>query len=148
MQEDERNLTGKIQSEQLLALEGRFSSPYKGTYKGKPVCIQQINILDPRALSNSMRALKRQIRLWRRLIHANIERLHGWVLSAGTEPVISLISAWYAHRNVTEYLCQHPDTNRRKMVYDIAQGLGYLHSKEIVHGNIKPVCRLYWEPPL
>ncbi|KAF8339170.1 kinase-like domain-containing protein [Cantharellus anzutake] len=137
MQEDKRNLAGKIPSEQLRAPEGHPLSPYKGTYKGL-VCIQQISIPDPRALSDSIRSLKRQIRLWRRLVHPNIETLYGWVLSPGTEPVVSFISAWHAHRDVVGYLHQHPATNRRRMVYNIALGLCYLHSKGIVHADIRP----------
>ncbi|KAF8323596.1 kinase-like domain-containing protein [Cantharellus anzutake] len=142
MQEDDRNLTGKIQSEKLHTHEGHPPFPYKGTHKGRPVCIQQsdyFNVSDSRVLAESIRVLKRQIRVWRQLMHPNIERLRGWMLSPESEVIsLGLISAWHPHRDVMVYLRQHPVSNRRKMVYDIALGLCYLHSREIVHANIEP----------
>ncbi|KAF8329991.1 kinase-like domain-containing protein [Cantharellus anzutake] len=142
MQEDDRNLTGKIQSEKLHTHQGHPPFPYKGTHKGRPVCIQQsdyFNVTDSRVLAESIRVLKRQIRIWRQLMHPNIERLRGWMLSPESEVIsLGLISAWHPHRDVMVYLRQHPVSNRRKMVYDIALGLCYLHSREIVHANIEP----------
>ncbi|KAF8330011.1 kinase-like domain-containing protein [Cantharellus anzutake] len=139
MQEDERNLAKAVQLDQLPVPEGYSASPYPGTYNGGPVCIQQINIPIP-PLDDLMRALKRQIRIQRRLIHPNIEQLYGWVLSPETESSISLslVTTWYPHRDLMGYLRQHPATNRRKMVYHIALGLCYLHSEGVVHADIKP----------
>jgi len=39
--------------------------------------------------------------------------------------------------NITQYLKSTPDASRLKLLLEVAQGLQYLHSLDIIHGNLK-----------
>ena len=88
--------------------------------------------------------------MWKRLDHKNVVPL----LSITTSPV-QLISEWMSGGHLTEYIGSHPDANRLHLVgvprscltlfslppqvYDIAEGLYYLHFRNVVHGDLKGV---------
>ncbi|KAJ3552274.1 hypothetical protein NP233_g12919 [Leucocoprinus birnbaumii] len=52
---------------------------------------------------------------------------------------ICLVSPWMRNGNVVEYLKQHADVSRAPFISDVAAGLDYLHSQDIVHGDLKGV---------
>ena len=88
--------------------------------------------------------------MWKCLDHKNIVPLLGNITDH-----LQLISEWMPGGHLTEYIGNHPDANRLGLVSvppptfvpvltpaqvcDIAEGLYYLHSRNIVHGNIKGV---------
>jgi len=54
---------------------------------------------------------------------------------------LGLISPWSEHGDVMAYLKTKSDSDlvvRRKLICAMASGLSYLHSKKVVHGNLKP----------
>ena len=88
--------------------------------------------------------------MWKRLVHENIVPL----LGITTNP-LQLISEWMSGGHLTEYIGKYPNANRLSLVRatlsylilfppppqvcDIAKGLYYLHSRNIVHGDLKGV---------
>jgi len=80
--------------------------------------------------------LVREIGIWARLEHPNIAPLLGHV---STFPDICLISPWYPHGNLKQYLHFHMHCDKLKLEYDVACGLEYLHTRDpsVVHGDIK-----------
>ncbi|KAJ3560551.1 hypothetical protein NP233_g10763 [Leucocoprinus birnbaumii] len=47
------------------------------------------------------------------------------------------VSPWLENGNVLEYVLKHPDADLLHLLRGAAEGLSYLHSQDIVHGNIK-----------
>ncbi|KAG9029147.1 hypothetical protein FS837_003634 [Tulasnella sp. UAMH 9824] len=80
--------------------------------------------------------LKKELQVWMRLQHPNVVPLLGFTF----DEEIAIISPWFGHGNVSDYLLQHPDTDRMQLVQGVASGLLYLHSSApvVVHGDIKP----------
>ena len=90
--------------------------------------------------------------MWKHLVHPNIVRFRGAILGPP-----QLVSDWIPNRGLTGYVTVHPEKNRLELVgsilvvsdevltlcqlYDVAQGLDYLHKHDIAHGDIKGVCR-------
>ena len=88
--------------------------------------------------------------MWGRLDHQNIVPLLGI-----TSTPLQLISEWMPNGNLTEYIGAHPDTNRIGLVgilhpvldypltphklRGITDGLHYLHSRDVIHGDLKGV---------
>ena len=89
--------------------------------------------------------------LWKHSAHPNIVPL----LGATTTP-LRFISDWMSGGNLTGYTTSHPDVDRLGLVgppppvatremltprqlSDIAEGLNYLHSCNVVHGDLKGV---------
>jgi serine/threonine protein kinase len=92
--------------------------------------------------------------IWRCLRHPNIVPLIG----TSEHFPVSLVSEWMSGGTVTAFLVERPDWERSFLVsrcdpnagtlaeprspkiIDILQGLGFMHSLDVVHGDLKPVC--------
>ena len=89
--------------------------------------------------------------MWKHLAHPNIVPLFGI-----TPVPLQLISEWIPGGDLTEYVKNHPETDRlglvgttlllclthayfRHKLSDVTSGLYYLHSCNIVHGDLKGV---------
>lgn len=70
--------------------------------------------------------------MWKRLDHKNIVPL----LGITTAP-LQLVSKWMPDGNLMEYVGKHSNTNRHDLLSDIAEGLHFLHSRNIIHGDLK-----------
>ncbi|KAF9509418.1 hypothetical protein BS47DRAFT_1396928 [Hydnum rufescens UP504] len=84
----------------------------------------------------TIKRLKREARLWILLNHPNIVPLLGFV-SAELGP--GLVSPWYSHGDVLQYIRRFPNVPREPLCKDVASGLRYLHERNppIVHGDLK-----------
>lgn len=80
--------------------------------------------------------LKKELRVWMRLRHRNVAPLLGFTF----DEEIAIISPWFGHGNVSDYLAAHPEADRMKLVQGVAAGLEHLHSSSpvVVHGDMKP----------
>ncbi|EJU03719.1 kinase-like protein, partial [Dacryopinax primogenitus] len=78
----------------------------------------------------------REANVWYSLEHANLVSLYGVSLDTERER-ISLRSPWIPFGELGRYLkeCESPD--RLKLVQGIVRGTEYLHSKNLVHGDIR-----------
>jgi serine/threonine protein kinase len=91
--------------------------------------------------------------MWRCLRHPNIVPFIG----TSEHFPVSLVSEWMTGGTVTAFLRGCPDWERSLLVsccvkawgcserygtqvIDILQGLGFMHSLDVVHGDLKPVC--------
>jgi serine/threonine protein kinase len=89
--------------------------------------------------------------VWKHLRHQNIVSLIGI-----TSTPLQVVSEWMPGGDLTEYIKTHPDTDRLGLVgvlppvpnvmltpprklRDITDGLHYLHSRHVVHGDLKGV---------
>ncbi|CCO31792.1 Putative serine/threonine-protein kinase/receptor R818 [Rhizoctonia solani AG-1 IB] len=50
---------------------------------------------------------------------------------------LGMVSAWMENGNLHEYLGKCPSANRYQLSLQVASGLAYIHSKDLVHGDIK-----------
>lgn len=89
--------------------------------------------------------------MWKRLRHPNIVSFKGVTF----EP-LQLVSEWMPggelreyiknnrHQNIIKLVSQFPRTpiyaSSCPQLLDIAKGLGYLHSHNVIHGDLKGVC--------
>jgi len=83
----------------------------------------------------AQRRFVRQITIWSELKNKNILQFYGIVTDIG--PQIHMVSPWLDNGGILEYTRNHPDVNKLHLIQGAAEGLRYLHSEAIVHGNIK-----------
>ncbi|KAG8843206.1 hypothetical protein FRB96_004233 [Tulasnella sp. 330] len=109
---------------------GGFGSVKKGKWGKVVVAIKEINqVTDPEMLI-------KEIEVWSRLRHDHILPFYG--ASAEASPPF-IVSRYMANGHIMKYLSLHPDANRVQLVHEIALGMLFIHSKGIVHGDLKAV---------
>ncbi|RDB21802.1 Serine/threonine-protein kinase STY17 [Hypsizygus marmoreus] len=136
------DLTGKvIKTEEHYFAYGGFSEIYRGRLKdtNEIVAIKLLRGVhtDPETLEKTTRRIYRESRVWHDLKHDNILPFLGISTSGDLGPSPALISPLCEEGHVIQYLQRHPETDRSKLLLQIARGLDYLHSKDIVHGDLK-----------
>ncbi|KAK1219489.1 hypothetical protein PQX77_017803, partial [Marasmius sp. AFHP31] len=108
-------------------LRGKTSSDIcKGTYQGQTVCIKV------RKVSSNNQIYKEAL-LWALLRHENILHFCGLQVSN-----LGFVSPWMINGSIMQYLKKNPGCDRVTVIRKIAAAVTYLHSLEIVHGDIQP----------
>ncbi|KAJ7737581.1 kinase-like domain-containing protein [Mycena metata] len=78
----------------------------------------------------------REALLWRDLHHPHILPFIG--IDRESFPAsLCMVSPWLEHGTVLKYLNDHGRQNVDKLLFEVAQGLEYLHSHNIVHGDLR-----------
>ncbi|KAJ3556831.1 hypothetical protein NM688_g1806 [Phlebia brevispora] len=121
--------------------EGAFAKVYEGYWNGTLVAVKQIRSDRAKIASEEQKkAFRHEVITWSNLVHPNILTFYGACLEA-TVPFLVMDYCPFGH--VRNYLQKFPDADRTNLVckysMQIASGLAYLHRKNIVHADIKPV---------
>ncbi|KAF8602308.1 kinase-like protein [Ceratobasidium sp. AG-I] len=82
----------------------------------------------------SLKRAMRELYIWSKAEHTNIQPLIGIIMFQGR---LGMVSPWMEHGNLQEYIDKQPDTDRYDLCVQIASGVSYLHSIEMVHGDLK-----------
>ncbi|KAJ7030847.1 kinase-like domain-containing protein [Mycena alexandri] len=105
--------------------------------KGKLVAIKVFRRIHTDGnVMETIQDLYAQCELWAKLNHPNILSFLGVALDLGPSP--ALISPLYRSPGIMEYLSEGPKSSQQRyeIIQGIAQGLLYLHSQGLVHGNL------------
>ncbi|KAG8980920.1 hypothetical protein FRB94_010320 [Tulasnella sp. JGI-2019a] len=109
---------------------GGFGSVKKGKWGKVVVAIKEITG------ATNYEMLLKEIEVWSQLRHDHILPFYG--ASAEASPPF-IVSRYMANGHIMKYLSTHPNANRVQLVHEIALGMLYIHSKGIVHGDLKAV---------
>ncbi|KAF8131853.1 kinase-like domain-containing protein [Boletus edulis] len=126
---------------------GSFGDVYKCRYHGSPVPMEvavksfRFNFTTEGDTGNrSIRMLRRELGIWRRLKHDNIVPFLGIAYGFGMDGTMSLVSLWMPNESLHSFLPKYDDNlgavHRLQFLLDIANGLHYLHSLLIIHGDL------------
>ncbi|KAF9447093.1 kinase-like protein [Macrolepiota fuliginosa MF-IS2] len=119
-----------------LSGAGGFADVYEGVYRGQKICVkivrryQKLDQLQILAVS-----VMTELVLWAHLVHQNILPFYG--AYSGLSGGIYLISPWMKNGNLRVYLKMNPNPPKMLLVLDIINGLYYLRSLGVVHGDLK-----------
>ncbi|DBA05018.1 TPA: hypothetical protein N0F65_000706 [Lagenidium giganteum] len=113
---------------------GSFGAVYRGTWSYTPVVIKT---LLPELLESEkdINAFMKEIDIWHKLNHNHVLRMYG-ACHVSSPPFI--ISEDAVHGQLDHYLGR--DNNQTKtwrLLHETAMGLAYVHSQNVVHGDLK-----------
>ncbi|OAX41300.1 kinase-like protein [Rhizopogon vinicolor AM-OR11-026] len=90
------------------------------------------------AMEKKTKRIRRELKICLRLKHPNILHVHGY--TSGFGPFIAIVSSWADNGNLTTYLKREGTSltivKRFQILRDVAAGLQYLHSNNIIHGDL------------
>ena len=155
-------LRGLEKRGEIPVASGGTTDIWKGTLNDKPVAFKAFRIYPSQDLHEAKKILWKLVPVWKRLIHENVLPFHGIDMSTFQ---LALVYDWGHNGNIIQYLESHPNASRAKLVtillclvrdppshyplklLQVAKGLQYLHSLEIVHGDLKGVsCARFPRP--
>ncbi|CAG8639934.1 18364_t:CDS:2, partial [Acaulospora morrowiae] len=106
-----------------------------GTSERKAVLKNQKTDAESQLDEIFLKDFKREIKLLKVLHHPSLNKFYD-----PTRQTYMLVSQYANERNLCEYLTIHRDSlkweDKRQISLDIARGICYLHSKNIIHGNL------------
>ncbi|QRW23085.1 kinase domain protein [Rhizoctonia solani] len=76
----------------------------------------------------------REIHTWSKCQHPNVVELIGLTVF---RECLAMVSEWEDNGNMPHYLSRNPTVNRCELSKSICAGVLYLHSMDIVHGDLK-----------
>ncbi|KAF9789479.1 kinase-like domain-containing protein [Thelephora terrestris] len=112
--------------------EGGFCDAFEGSIGGVKVCVKRLK----RTVECDHEKLKelfcKEAVVWKYLNHPNIVPFKGVTFDPP-----QLISEWMPCGELRHHVRSNPDTDFSSLLLGIARGLVYLHSKGVVHGDLK-----------
>lgn len=115
---------------------GTFGDIYQTTYKGKPVALKRLRIFRICERAKIYRKFCKEALVWQKLSFKYVLPFLG--IDAENFPrQPCMVSPWMSNGTAPHFLKQNPCANIDKLLFEIAQGIEYLHSQSVVHGDIK-----------
>ena len=155
------SLQGLKKREGIVA-SGRTTDIWQGTWNNQQVAFKAFRIYPHQDLQEAKRILWKLVPIWKRLAHENVLPFHGVDTSMFQ---LALVYDWGHNGNITQYLESNPNASRPELVsiglhlvrsafsdqflklLQVAKGLQYLHSLEIIHGDLKGVSNTRSQTP-
>ncbi|KIO31728.1 hypothetical protein M407DRAFT_217769 [Tulasnella calospora MUT 4182] len=81
-----------------------------------------------------VRRFEREAATWRKLRHPHILEFLGTFKRDGH---MYFVSPFISNGTLVEYIAEHPDINRVRLLCETADAVKYLHKEAVIHGDIK-----------
>ncbi|KAJ7778419.1 kinase-like domain-containing protein [Mycena metata] len=127
-------ITGITGRERYPSFSGGFGDIYRASYQSRPVAVKQLRYFENVVFN--MPEFFRETLVWKDLVHPYILPFLGIDLDNFPDH-LCLVSPWMENGTVLSYLENHGHSNVDKLLYEVAQGVLYLHSRNYVHGDLR-----------
>ncbi|QRV95924.1 Tyrosine kinase catalytic domain protein [Ceratobasidium sp. AG-Ba] len=135
-----RNITDKLDLASITDFpiaSGGFGDVYQGRLNNDAkIAIKTMRFFANSEEINQKRRnyAAREIYVWSKCQHPNVQQLLGLVHFRNQ---LGMVSFWEANGNMSEYIDKYPGVDRLELCSQIVEGLSYLHSSGIIHGDLK-----------
>ncbi|KAF8150405.1 kinase-like domain-containing protein [Mycena galopus ATCC 62051] len=138
-------ITGVRGKDQYPTFGGGYADVYRASYGNQIVALKYIRDIHflrgsdsrrIRLVSSQLSKFCREALLWKQLNHPHVLPFLGIDGDSFPSP-LGIVSPWMEHGTVINYLEKNGRENVDRLLSEIAQGLQYLHSSGIVHGDLR-----------
>jgi len=117
---------------------GGFGDVYKGSFKGYEIAVKVLKVYQKSDIHKLLKEFSSEAVTWRQLSHPNVLPFYGVFHLDRDPPKLCLACPWMKNGNVVDFLAScNSDVDCIPLCLDVASGLDYLHSQNIVHGDMK-----------
>ncbi|KAJ7982934.1 kinase-like domain-containing protein [Mycena polygramma] len=114
---------------------GAYGDIWKSVVDGQLVAIKSMRIFLEVDVDVALKQFGREAVIWRQLFHPNVLPFLGLFM---LDNRLCLVSPWMENGHLHQFLrSASSDVDRIPIMLDVATGLNYLHSKGVVHGDLK-----------
>ncbi|KAJ7018999.1 kinase-like domain-containing protein [Mycena alexandri] len=119
-----------------LVAGGTFGDVYTGLLRGQSVAIKMMRVFDQSDIDALLKGFGREALIWRQLSHPNLLPFYGLYYF---QRRLCLVSPWMDNGHIRAFLKKkmYCTDCLLSLILDVARGLEYLHSKGVVHGDLK-----------
>jgi len=128
------SLQGLNKTGEIAVASGGTTDIWRGLWNDKRVAFKAFRIYPSQDLSDAKKIIWRLAPVWKRLKHDNVLPFHGVDTSLFQ---LALVYEWGHSGDITQYLKSKPDASRPRLLLQVAKALQYLHSLDVVHGDLK-----------
>ncbi|KAF9255402.1 kinase-like protein [Marasmius fiardii PR-910] len=120
---------------------GGFGDVWEGKIGEQTVCLKVVKPYLTSDVRQLLREYMREAIVWQQLQHPNLLPFMGMYYFNEARSQLCLVSPWMERGNLDRFLksTAREHVDHYSLVYDVASGLAYLHSRKIVHGDLKGV---------
>ncbi|KAL0578928.1 hypothetical protein V5O48_003076 [Marasmius crinis-equi] len=120
---------------------GGFADVWKGEIKEQMVCLKVVRVYKNSDVKDLIKGFMKEAIVWQQLTHANVLPFVGMYYLDEARKQLCLVSPWMEKGDLPHYLEETPreHVDHQSLAFDVAAGLSYLHSRKIVHGDLKGV---------
>lgn len=112
--------------------ESLVGSVYEATYNGSKVRIRRIRMRGGgKPQGEAVNMIQMVAVRSKSLIHPNIVPFLGVTMDP-----LEFISDWMPGGDLATYVASHPEADKVSLLVDVAEGMNYLHSYNIIHGDL------------
>ncbi|KAG8948625.1 hypothetical protein FRC04_009389 [Tulasnella sp. 424] len=118
-----------------VSTSGKFGDVFEGRHKevGR-VALKRPRLDDSDNREDIIRRFLREPDTWGRLEHTHVLKFMGTINRGGW---LYLVSPSMENGNLIRYIKEHPSVNRIRLLRETADGINYLHTMDIIHGDIE-----------
>lgn len=119
---------------------GSFGDVFLASLHGVPVALKRMRPIWTSLNLDDIEAMRqkhcREALIWQHLSHPNLLTFIG-IDNKTFHPTPCLVSPWMENGTVMSYLRKHQGVNVAQLLSEVAQGLEYLHSMKVCHGDLR-----------
>ncbi|KAJ7736810.1 kinase-like domain-containing protein [Mycena metata] len=145
-------IKGVEQDDNRLHAGGSFGNIYKAVYRSKVVALKQLRFNEAYTKEEKRKIQKKfcqEALLWKNLQHPNILPFLG-LHSKESDPndplsilwSMFMVCEWMPKGTVLKYLKESPSAPINVLLLEISEGLRHLHSKAVLHGDLRGVKQI------
>ncbi|KAJ7124051.1 kinase-like domain-containing protein [Mycena crocata] len=114
---------------------GAFGDVWKSSVRGQTVSIKVMRLFEEGDVRTLLKEFGREALVWRQISHPNLLPFLGMYY---LDERLCLVSPWMENGNILQFMTKNPSQiEHRSLILDIARGVEYLHSEQVVHGDLK-----------